>query len=82
MSARERQTCRLMGRVCCGIGAGQLAHAAAAPLPPVAATTLPATIAPSPPAEALPWKAPLAPMAAAAIVQGIGLFTLFTVFLI
>jgi hypothetical protein len=79
MSARERQTCRLMGRECCGNGTGQLSHGPAAPLPPVAATNLPAMMVPEPHAAALPRQAPLP---APAIVQGIGLFTLFTVFLI
>lgn len=79
MSARERQTCRLMGRECCHNGAGQLSHAPAAPLPPVVPTTLAALAAPPPPAVALPSQFPVAP---AAIVQGIGLFTLFAAFLI
>jgi hypothetical protein len=68
-----------MGRECCGNGNGQLSHAPAAPLPPVAATTLAALVVPEPVAAGLPRQAPVA---AAAIVQGIGLFTLFTVFLI
>lgn len=79
MSARERQTCKTMGRDCCGNGTGQLSHAPAAPLPPAAATTLAATVVPPPAAAALPRQAPVP---AAAIVQGIGLFTLFAVFLI
>ena len=79
MSARERQTCRLMGRECCGNGTGQLSHAPAAPLPPVAATAVSALAVPPPLAAALPRQAPVPP---AAIVQGIGLFTLFAVFLI
>jgi hypothetical protein len=79
MSATERQVCRRMGRECCGNGTGQLSHAQAAPLPPVATTTLAARVVPPPLAAAPPKQAPVA---AAAIVQGIGLFTLFTVFLI
>lgn len=79
MSATERQACRRMGRECCSNGTGQLSHAPAAPLPPVAATTLAAIANPPPPAAALPPQAPVPP---AAIVQGIGLFTLFAVFLI
>ena len=79
MSARERQTCRLMGRECCGNGTGQLSHGPAAPLPPVAATAPATLVVPPPPAAAVPRHAPVP---AAAIVQGIGLFTLFTVFLI
>jgi hypothetical protein len=79
MSAMERQTCRLMGRECCGTGAGQLSHAPTAPLPPVVPTTLAALAAPPPLAAAPPGKPPVSP---AAIVQGIGLFTLFAVFLI
>ncbi len=79
MGATERQACKRMGRECCGNGTGQLSHAPAAPLPPVATTTLAAIVVPAPFAAALPRQAPVA---AAAIVQGIGLFTLFTVFLI
>ncbi len=79
MSATERQTCKRMGRECCGNGTGQLSHAPAAPLPPVATTTLAAMVVPPPLAAVLPKQAPAAP---AAIVQGIGLFTLFAVFLI
>lgn len=79
MSARERQTCRLMGRECCGNGNGQLSHGPAAPVPPVAATAPPAMEIHEPLAAGLPTQAPVA---AAAIIQGIGLFTLFTVFLI
>jgi hypothetical protein len=79
MSARERQTCKLMGRECCGNGTGQLSHAPAAPLPPVATTTVATMVVPPPLAAPLPQQAPVAP---AAIVQGVGLFTLFAVFLI
>jgi hypothetical protein len=79
MSATERQACRRMGRECCGNGTGQLSHAPAAPLPPVATTSLAAMAVPPPLAAVLPKQAPAAP---AAIVQGIGLFTLFAVFLI
>ena len=79
MSATERQSCRRMGRECCGNGTGQLSHAPAVPSSPVAATTLAAMVAPPPLAAALPRQVPVAP---AAIVQGIGLFTLFAVFLI
>ncbi|HVT18065.1 MAG TPA: hypothetical protein VHQ90_18060 [Thermoanaerobaculia bacterium] len=79
MSATERQACRLMGRECCGNGTGQVSHGPAAPLPPVA-TTIPAALAvPEPRAASIPGQGPVAP---AAIVQGIGLFTLFAVFLI
>lgn len=81
MSARERQDCRRMGRECCGSGTGQLSHAPAAPLPPAAMTpaAADAMAVPPPLAASLPSQAPVAP---AAIVQGIGLFTLFAVFLI
>ncbi len=81
MSAGERQACRRMGRECCGNGTGQLSHAPAAPLPPVAATPAAVDAMAVPPALAasLPAQAPVPP---AAIVQGIGLFTLFAVFLI
>jgi hypothetical protein len=79
MSAMERQACKLMGRECCGNGTGQLSHAPAAPLPPAATTALAAMVVPPPLAAALPRHAPVP---AAAIVQGIGLFTLFAVFLI
>jgi len=79
MSAAERQTCKSMGRECCGNGTGQLSHAPAGPLPPAAMTSLAAIAVPPPLAVALPSQAPVAP---AAIVQGIGLFTLFAVFLI
>jgi hypothetical protein len=79
MSATERQACRRMGRDCCGNGTGQLSHAPAAPLPAAATTALAAVVVPPPVGAAMPQQAPVAP---AAIVQGIGLFTLFAVFLI
>ena len=82
MSAMERRACKLMGRECCGNGTGQLSHAPAAPLPPAASATTATTAAlvvPPPLAAALAGHAPVPH---AAIVQGIGLFTLFTVFLI
>jgi hypothetical protein len=79
MSATERQACRRMGRDCCGNGTGQLSHAPATPSPAVAATSPAATVVPPPLVAVLSKQVPLAP---AAIVQGIGLFTLFAVFLI
>lgn len=80
MSATERQACRRMGRECCGNDTGRLSHAQAAPLPPIATTTQAAMVVP-PPLAATTLPSP-APVAAAAIVQGIGLFTLFAVFVI
>jgi hypothetical protein len=79
MGAMERQVCKMMGRECCGAGAGQLSHAPVTPLPSVVATTLAALSLPEPVASPLSRQRPVAP---AAIVQGVGLFTLFTAFLI
>jgi hypothetical protein len=81
MSAGERAACKAMGRECCGTAGGQLSHAPAAPLPVLAAVpSLPAVGAPVPFAVAL--QAPSRPLAAPAVLQGVGLFTLFAVFLI
>jgi hypothetical protein len=78
MSAANRQACKAMGRECCGNRAGQLSHAPAAPAPPLVSPALPSLAPP----RAVPAAFAHAPVAPAAILQGVGLFTLFAVFLI
>jgi hypothetical protein len=79
MSAADRPACKAMGGECCGNRSGQLSHAPAAPAPPLVAPALPRVV---PPAAVSPAALDLGPAALPAIVQGIGLFTLFAVFLI
>jgi hypothetical protein len=82
MSGAERAACKAMGRECCGTKGGQVSHAPVAPALVLAAT--PAALALAAPAAATAAFAGLsrAITAAPAILQGVGLFTLFDIFLI
>ena len=82
MSAAERAACKHMGRECCGTKGGQVAHAPVAPALVLAAA--PAALALAAPAREKAVVADLSKeiAAAPAILQNVGLFTLFAVFLI
>lgn len=82
MSGAEREACKAMGRECCGTQGGQVSHAPAAPVLVLAA--VPAALALAAPAVEPASFADLSGTIAAApaILQGVGLFTLFDVFLI
>ena len=82
MSGAERAACKAMGRECCGTQGGQVSHAPVAPALVLAAA--PAGLALAAPATATAVFAGLSReiAAAPAILQGVGLFTLFDVFLI
>lgn len=82
MSGAERAACKAMGRECCGTKGGQLSHGPAVPMPALAT-----------PSAGLGLAVPVAPkvsvcldsakvIAAPAVLQGVGLFTLFAIFLI
>jgi hypothetical protein len=81
MSAADRATCIAMGRECCGTRGGQVSHAPAPPVtllaPAVSAVSLSVPV--SEPARIESASSLLAP---AAVLQGVGLFTLHAVFLI
>ena len=82
MSGAERAACKAMGRECCGTKGGQVSHAPVAPALVLAAA--PAGLALASPLAATAVFAGLSReiAAAPAILQGVGLFTLFDVFLI
>jgi hypothetical protein len=85
MSGAERAACKAMGRECCGTKGGQVSHAPAAPA--LVLATAPAALALAAPAAGAAARAAFAGLsreiaAAPAILQGVGLFTLFDVFLI
>jgi hypothetical protein len=82
MSGAERAACKAMGRECCGTKGGQVSHAPVAPALVLAA--VPAALALIAPRTATAAFADLsrAIATAPAILQGVGLFTLFDVFLI
>jgi hypothetical protein len=82
MSGAERAACKAMGRECCGTRGGQVSHAPAAPALVLAA--VPAALALAVPAVETAAFANLSREigAAPAVLQGLGLFTLFAVFLI
>jgi hypothetical protein len=82
MSGAERAACKAMGRECCGTTGGQVSHAPVAPALVLAA--VPAALALAAPAmETADFTDRSGTIAAApAILQGVGLFTLFDVFLI
>lgn len=82
MSGAERAACKAMGRDCCQPKGGQVSHAPGVPAPVLAtAPTVLALAVPEAP-EAAAFAALSQAFAAPAVVQGIGLFTLFAVFLI
>jgi hypothetical protein len=82
MSGTERAACKAMGRECCGTKGGQVSQAPVAPALVLAA--LPAALAlAASTAETAAFANRSEEIAAApAILQGVGLFTLFDVFLI
>ena len=82
MSGAERVACKAMGRECCGTKGGQVSPPPVAPALVLAA--LPAALAlAAPAAETAIFSCLSREIAAApAILQGVGLFTLFDVFLI
>jgi hypothetical protein len=82
MSKSERSACRQMGLDCCKPSAQRFAHASAQPQLP---DLLLASVSPFGAvavAGFLPAPRRSAPLPAPAIVQGVGLHTLFAVFLI
>jgi len=82
MSGAQRAACKAMGRECCGTQGGQVSHAPEAPALVLAA--FPAALALAAPATETSIVADLSKeiSAAPAILQGVGLFTLFDSFLI
>jgi hypothetical protein len=82
MSPAERAACKAMGRECCQTKGGQVSHAPAVPAPVTA--TAPSALALALPATPQPvlFAALSLALAAPAVLQGVGLFTLFAVFLI
>jgi len=82
MSDAQRAACKAMGRECCGTQGGQVSHAPVVPALVLAA--VPAALALAAPAmETADLSDPSGTIAAApAILQNVGLFTLFDVFLI
>jgi hypothetical protein len=82
MSGAERAACKAMGRECCGTKGGQAPHAPVAPA--LVRAAAPASLAINVSALETAAVADLskAATAAPAILQGVGLFTLFDVFLI
>jgi hypothetical protein len=82
MSGAERAACKAMGRECCGTKGGQVSHAPVAPALVLAAS--PASLSVGTPAVETAAFADLSQevFAAPAILQGVGLFTLFDAFLI
>ena len=82
MSGTERAACKAMGRECCGTKGGATAQAPT--VPPLLLAAVPAALALAAPAETTNAFAERcqAIAAAPAILQGVGLFTLFDAFLI
>jgi hypothetical protein len=83
MSGAERAACKAMGRECCGTQGGLISHAPAAPVLVLAA--VPAALALTAPEvepAAFADRSGTTIAVAPAILQGVGLFTLFDVFLI
>jgi hypothetical protein len=82
MGPAQRASCLAMGRDCCR-AQGQVSHGPAAPAPVLAtAPALASVTAPATPSAARPGVPDPGLEAAPAVVQGVGLFTLFAVFLI
>jgi hypothetical protein len=82
MSGAERAACKTMGRECCGTKGGQAPHAPAAPALVLAAAPGSLTVTASTAETAAVADLSRAAAAHPAILQGVGLFTLFDVFLI
>jgi len=82
MSGAQRAACKAMGRECCGTQGGQVSHAPVAPALVLAAVPAAQTLA-APATETAAFTDCAGAIAAApAILQNVGLFTLFDVFLI
>ncbi|HEX3553844.1 MAG TPA: hypothetical protein VIA62_11515 [Thermoanaerobaculia bacterium] len=81
MSAAERVACKRMGRECCGTRGGQISQAPAAPAPALAASSAWVSLT-VPVPESVSFDSSSRPVATPAVTQGVGLFTLFAVFLI
>jgi len=82
MSGAERAVCKAMGRECCGTKGGQVSHAPAVHTPVLAAGPAVFSLA-APAIHGAAARAELdGAIASPAILQGVGLFTLFAVFLI
>ena len=81
MSAEQREICEAMGRDCCATRGGQLAHGPSVPVPVLAFVPVAAAL-PAPLSGAESAHPAADPFAAPAVVQGVGLFVLFAVFLI
>src|SRR5882672_7983128 len=82
MSSAERAACRSMGRECCGTRGGQVSHAPAVPSPALGAVQSSLALVAPTAAESARLSSLSEPLAAPAVLQGLGLFTLFAVFLI
>jgi hypothetical protein len=81
MSPAEREVCKAMGRECCGTRGGQVSHGPAAPVPVLACGPAAFTVA-GLASETVVSHDLFSPVAAPAVLQGVGLFVLFAVFLI
>lgn len=82
MSGAERAACKAMGRECCGTKGGQAPHAPVVPALVLAAAPAALAIDVSAVETAAVADLSRGATAAPAILQGVGLFTLFDVFLI
>ena len=81
MNVAERAACKAIGRDCCGTQGGPTAHGSVVPAPDLAVA--PAALAATIPTLATDVVDPsTGPDAAPAVIQGVGFFTLFAVFLI
>jgi len=80
MAKMDRALCRAMGLDCCGASSGRLSHnSAQVAAPDLAASVMALAAAAAPAAGAGRDPSLLAP-AAPAVIQGVGLHTLFAVF--
>ena len=82
MTGEQRAACRSMGRECCGTKGGQVSHTPELSAPVLATATELLALGPPAAPESAAVADPSRTTAAPAIVQGVGLFTLFAVFLI
>ncbi|HEY7216396.1 MAG TPA: hypothetical protein VIC28_17375 [Thermoanaerobaculia bacterium] len=82
MSGAERAACKAMGRECCGTKGGQVSHAPAVRAPILAGGPAVPSLAAPAAVETAAFAGLSEAIAIPAILQGVGLFTLFAVFLI
>lgn len=80
MSAEQRELCEALGLDCCRTTGERASRASVQP--DLVADLAPRVHAAPVAAESLMPRHPSAPLAAPALLQGVGLFTLFAVFLI